>query len=264
MNKALIGYTGYVGGTLQKQTSFIEFFRSSNIPDISRVNVDTIVCAGAPAKKWIANSDPVSDLRAINALIDPLRAARCNTFILISTVDVFRDAIHVDEDSPVIESGLSPYGLHRRLLEKFVESNFDNHLIVRLPGLVGPGLKKNVIFDFLNHNNLESVDSRGIFQFYPMVNLWHDIQIALRNRLKLVHLTSAPVTVADVAEQGFGLPFNHQLARTPARYDFRSKYAEAFGGTGGYHYSDRETMLAIRAYAQSEPHMTIDSNGKLR
>jgi hypothetical protein len=38
-----------------------------------------------------------------------------------------------------------------------------------------------------------------------------------------------------------------------ACYDFRSKHAALFGGYGGYQYSKRETMLAIRAYAQSEP-----------
>lgn len=60
----------------------------------------------------------------------------------------------VNEDMPVDEDSLQPYGLHRRYLETFVESQFPQHLIVRLPSLVGPGLHKNVIFDFLSDNNL--------------------------------------------------------------------------------------------------------------
>jgi len=186
-------------------------------------------------------------------LIAHLKTVTCKTFILISTVDVFKSPIGVDEETPIDEEGLHAYGLHRRLLEKFVESHFPNHLIVRLPGLVGPGLRKNVIFDFLNDNNLQAIDSRGVFQFYPMVNLWWDIQKALRAGLKLVHLTAAPISVADVSEQGFGKPFSQPTANTPVIYDLRSRHAAVFGGAGNYQYNQRETIQAVRAYAQSEP-----------
>jgi hypothetical protein len=143
--------------------------------------------------------------------------------------------------------------LHRRWLEKFVASQFERHLVVRLPGLVGPGLRKNVIFDFLNDNNVHAIDSRGVFQFYPMVNLWPDIQIALRADLKLLHLTAEPVSVADVSGLGFGRPFSNASVQTPGRYDMRTRHAGLFGGVGHYQYSARETLLAVRAYAQSEP-----------
>jgi hypothetical protein len=152
------------------------------------------------------------------------------------------------------EEGLNAYGLHRRLLEKFVESHFSRHLIVRLPGLVGPGLRKNVIFDFLNDNNLSSIDSRGVFQFYPMVNLWHDIQIALDAGLKLLHLTAEPISVADVSTLGFGKPFDQVQANSPAVYDLRTRHAQIFGTSGHYQYNRRETIQAVQAYAQSEPH----------
>lgn len=123
---------------------------------------------------------------------------------------------------------------------------------MRLPGLVGPGLRKNVIFDFLNDNNLHAIDSRGVFQFYPMVNLWYDIQIALAADLKMVHLTAEPISVADVSAQGFGKPFEQAQANSPAVYDLRTRYAPIFGTTGHYQYSRRETIQAVRTYAQSE------------
>jgi len=211
------------------------------------------VCSAAPAQKWIANRDPVADRQNIDSLISHLKTVTCNSFLLISTVDVFKSPIGVDEDTPVDEEGLHAYGLHRRLIEKFVESHFPNHLIVRLPGLVGPGLRKNVIFDFLNDNNLQSIDSRGVFQFYPMVNLWWDIQTALKVGLKLVHLTAEPISVADVSELGFGKPFTQPATNPPAIYDMRTRHASVFGGKGHYQYSQRDTLQAVRAYAQSEP-----------
>ena len=52
-----------------------------------------------------------------------------------------------------------------------LRKKFSRHVIVRLPGLIGPGLRKNIIFDFLNHNNVTKIESRSVFQFCPMVNL---------------------------------------------------------------------------------------------
>ena len=253
MVNALIGFSGFVGRTLIKQASFDALYRSTNISEIRDSEFETLVCAGAPAKKWVANRDPEADWKGIETLIDHLGSVRCRRFVLISTVDVFGSPREIDERSMVEESGLHPYGLHRRWLEKFVENKFREHLIVRLPGLVGPGLQKNVIYDFLNNNGLHAVDSRNVFQFYPMVNLWFDIQLALDAGLHLVHLTSEPVSVSSVASDGFGRNFQNVLKGVPVEYDMRTRYANLFEGAGMYQYSSREAMQAIRAYAQSEP-----------
>lgn len=244
-----------------KQASFQSLYRSTTIGDIDGGCFDTVVCAAAPAQKWIANREPAADRQNIDGLIAHLATVACKTFILISTVDVFGNPVGVDEDSPVDETGLHAYGLHRRMLEKFVQSHFSNHLIVRLPGLVGPGLRKNVIFDFLNENNLQAIDSRGIFQFYPITNLWYDIQTALHAGLKLVHLTTEPISVAEVSGQGFGKSFEHPLAGNSASYDMRTRHAAVFGVGGNYQYSRRETIQAIRAYAQSEPRSLKSQEG---
>ncbi|MEB6662895.1 MULTISPECIES: NAD(P)-dependent oxidoreductase [Achromobacter] len=261
MNNALIGYSGFVGSTLLKQAPFESLYRSTNIGDIAMQSFDMVVCAGAPAQKWIANREPESDLQKIEGLIAYLKTVQCKTFVLISTVDVFKDPLAVNEESLVEESGLHAYGLHRRLLEKFVEAHFPSHLIVRLPGLVGPGLRKNVIYDFLNSNNLHAIESRGVFQFYPMVNLWYDIRTALQAGLKLVHLTAEPISVADVSKKGFGTVFDHELPGVPPSYDMRTIHAQKFGGVGLYQYGARETIQAIRAYAQSEPLTTKAVSG---
>lgn len=262
MTNSLIGFSGYVGSTILKQEDFTVLYRSTNISEINNKCFETVVCAGAPAQKWIANQDPQADLENVNALISHLRTVTCKTFILISTVDVFKTPIGVDEDSPIDEAGLHAYGLHRRLLEKFVQEHFQHHLILRLPGLVGPGLRKNVIFDFLNDNNTSAIDSRAVFQFYPMVNLWSDIKVALSAGLSLVHLTAEPISVKDLADDGFGKEFTNILERPPAAYDFQSKHALVFSGSGKYTYTRRETLLAVRTYAQSESRLTKVHTGE--
>jgi nucleoside-diphosphate-sugar epimerase len=252
MSDALIGYSGFVGGTLLKQRRFDAQYRSTDIAQIEGKAFHTVVCAGAPAQKWLANRDPAGDRAKIENLIGHLRSVTCDMFVLISTIDVFGDPIGVNENSPVVEAGLHGYGLHRRLLEQFVETHFPRHLIVRLPGLVGPGLRKNVIYDFLNNNNLDAIDSRGVFQFYPMVNLWPDIEKARQAGVTLVHLTAEPVSVADIAAEGFGMQFDQPLSNAAARYDMRSLHAHLSGATGPYQYSKRDTLTAVRSYAQSE------------
>lgn len=252
MAEALIGCTGFVGATLLKQHPFDFLYRSTDIDDIACREFDLVVCAGMPARKWIANREPEADYGKLEQLTKNIKTIKCGTFVLISTVDVFRNPVGVTEKTSVEQHGLHPYGLHRHLLEKVVEDQFPRHLIVRLPGLVGPGLRKNVIFDFLNNNNLHVIDSRGIFQFYPIVNLWYDMQKALAAGLKLVHLTAEPISVGEVSSEGFGRVFDQRLPEAPVTYDLRSVHAERFGGAGHYQYSKRETVQAIRAYAQSK------------
>lgn len=249
---ALIGYSGFVGSSLLRQRAFDARFRSTDIAGVANRSFGLVVCAGAPAQKWIANREPVRDRAAIDALIAHLRSLVCESFVLISTIDVFSHPIGVDEQTPVDESGLHAYGLNRRMLEKFVAEHFPQSLVVRLPGLVGPGLRKNVIYDILNDHNLDVIDSRSVFQFYPMVNLWSDIETALRGGLRLLHLTAEPVSVGEVAREGFARSFAQHLAGTPAHYDMRTRHAALFGTVGAYQYSRRESLLAVRAYAQSE------------
>lgn len=250
---ALIGHSGFVGSTLKNQHSFNHLYRSTNIHTICGGTFDLVICAGAPAQKWVANQKPDEDLACINTLIQALQTIKAKQFILISTVDVFMTPVGVDEKSVVKIDGLHPYGTHRRILETFVNEQFENKLIVRLPGLVGPGLRKNIIYDIHHNNDPHKVDRRAVFQFYPMVNLWFDLQDALSSKLELVHLTAEPISVAEVSKQGFGQVFEHQQdSKTFPNYDFQTLYASIFGGEGLYQYSKRETIQAIRAYAQSE------------
>ncbi len=253
---ALVGATGFVGTTLLRQRPFANRYRSTDIDAIRSREFELLVVAGAPAPKRLANRDPEADRASIGRLIDALSAVRARRCVLVSTVDVFMhpagaDGHGVDEGSPVHTEGLHAYGAHRFQLEQFVRAHFPAALIVRLPGLVGPGLRKNVIYDLHNDNNLAQVDSRAVFQFYPMVNLWWDLRDGLAHARGLLHLTAAPLSVAALAQDAFGRAFTNLLPGTPARYDFRSAHAP-----GGYQYDQDASLQAIRAYAQSEPRST--------
>ena len=248
--KALIGFSGYVGSSLLRQQAFDCLYRSTNVHDARGKSFSIVICAAAPARKWIADRDPEADQTNISGLFDVLASVNAEQFVLISTIDVFGDTRGRDEHSKA-EPG-SAYGRNRLWLEDRVREAFPSSLIVRLPGLVGPGLRKNAIFDFLNDNNLHQIDRRSTYQFYPMVNLTRDLEIARKHDLKLVHFATEPISVSRVAE-AFGRDFTNEVHdRTPADYNFRTFHASLFGGKDGYLYDARSCELAIRAYAQSE------------
>lgn len=253
MRTALIGYTGFVGSTILKQRHFDELYRSTNIEEIRGKHFDLVICAGAPAQKWLANADPEGDQKKIDSLISCLDSLSCKQFILISTVDVFKNPNDVNENTQLDLEDLHAYGLNRYRLENFVQKKFPTHLIVRLPGLIGPGLRKNIIYDFHNDNNVFNIESRNAFQFYPMVNLWFDIKNAISNNLKLIHLTAEPLSVSDICKEGFGFEFINHMKAPLVTYDMQSIYADFSEGKGHYQYSAKESLQAIRHYAQSEP-----------
>lgn len=242
----LIGYTGFVGGNLQRQSAFQHLYNSRNIDEIRGREFELLVCSGAPAEKWKANRDPEQDRASLKRLTDALADVRATKVVLISTVDVYPTPVGVDEDSPIDESAAQPYGRHRRELERFVADRFDS-VAVRLPGLFGEGLKKNIIYDFLHDNRVDQVHADAVFQFYDLANVWRDVSVALDAGLAVVNFATEPVSVADVARHGFGRLFDSRPAGAPpARYDMRSRHAPLFGGRAGYLY-DREQVLTSLA-----------------
>ncbi|HOV79230.1 MAG TPA: NAD(P)-dependent oxidoreductase [Bacillota bacterium] len=148
--RALIGYTGFVGSNLCEQTSFDVMYNSKNIFDSYGKSYDLVVYAGLRAEKYLANQQPVEDRVLVENAIKNIKMINMVKFVLISTVDVYKEPVGVDETTAIAEEGLHPYGLHRRMLEKWVEENVPDFLIIRLPALYGKNLKKNFIYDMIN------------------------------------------------------------------------------------------------------------------
>jgi nucleoside-diphosphate-sugar epimerase len=180
-----------------------------------------------------------------------LGTIKAKKFILVSTVDVYPVPVEVDEDSPIDMEECQPYGKHRLQLEQFIADRFDS-LIVRLPGLFGKGLKKNVIYDFLNDNNLDQVNVNGVFQFYSLEHLTHDIETGLKNGLKMLNITTEPTSVSEIAPICLGHEFENGIDAQGARYDYRSRYAELFGGRDGYLYSKQQVLADLTEFVAEQ------------
>ena len=248
---ALIGHTGFVGGNLKRQHKFDAFYNSSNIEEIAGRTFDLVVCSGAPAEKWKANAEPERDRENIDRLSSALARVNAMRVVVISTVDVFLIPSDVDEESPTPTAGLHAYGRNRLALEENIRLRFEA-LVVRLPALYGPGLKKNSIYDLLHDNQVHKIDSRGVFQFYGVDRLWSDIEIALDADLDLVHLATEPVSIADVARAAFDIEFTNEVAPTPAHYDVHTRHAELFGGKPPYIQTSTQELAGIAEFVARE------------
>ncbi|HEY8271068.1 MAG TPA: hypothetical protein VIG33_09275 [Pseudobdellovibrionaceae bacterium] len=249
MSSALVGYTGFVGGNILKGYKFDHLYNSVNFSEIQGMKFDLLVFSAASAAKWMANADPEKDKQHIDSLIKTLKTVSADRFVLISTIDVYKNPRNVTEDSETLFSENHPYGLNRGRLEEFVKTNFSKSHILRLPGLYGPGIKKNVIFDFLNNNDIEKIDSRGSFQFYNLNYITRDIQRVIEQDLSLINIAVEPVLVSEVYELYFGKPFVNKISDKPAVYDFRSNFAALWGAPKeGYLYSRRECLEDLRKF----------------
>lgn len=89
---------------------------------------------------------------------------------------------------------------------------------------------------------LNFTDSRSVYQFYNLAHLWSDINIAFDAGIKLWHPATEPVSVGDVYEYLTGEKFVNELDGEPADYDYRTVYADKFGGKGGY-IADKQSVL---------------------
>ena len=235
MNRALIGHTGFVGGTLLSAGGYTHCFNSRNFRDIQGQEFDTIVCAAIPAVKWLANKEPEQDRAAIGTLLDVLGTVRAERFVLISTVDVYPDPSQpMDEDADLSGLPNQPYGRHRLEVERFVAERFPAHAIIRLPALFGTGLKKNALFDLLHDNMVDRVNPAGVFQWYPIARLPGDLQRVAEAGLPLVNLVTEPVAMRNIIARFFpDAPVAAETTPSPC-YALRTKYSPLFNTAPPY------------------------------
>lgn len=150
MKTQLVGDTGFVGSNLQSEYTFDELYNSKNITEAYGKNPDLLVYSGVPAQKFLANKEPEKDFEIIENAINNIKKINPKEIVLISTIDVYKEPVDVNEDTQIDTENLQPYGNNRYYLEKWVSENIENHLIVHLPGLYGKNIKKNFIYDLIH------------------------------------------------------------------------------------------------------------------
>ena len=210
-NIAIIGYTGLIGKNLinQYKSKFksIDLFNSKNSNNLKDKKYDLVFCSAMPAEKWIANKFPKKDTLNRDKLIKNLSKLSTNLIVLISTIDVHQNHI---------------YGKNRKYLEKYVQKKFNKYLIIRLPAVFGKGLKKNILFDLLNRNQLDKIYNNDRFQWYDLSYLKKDIE-KLKHKINEIHeLYSYPLENKFIINLFKNIDIN-QNRKKPLIYDIKPK-----------------------------------------
>jgi hypothetical protein len=234
--KLIIGNTGLVGKTILEKEKFDYEFNSKNIhqlPDISHGG-DELFLSCLPSTKWLINQDIKKDVENLFNIINILKQRDYSKITLISTIDIYLDSPNeVNEDYPINFSKLH-YGTNRYLFELLVSDllKYEDLKIFRLPGLFNRHIKKNVIYDLLNLNNVEKINLNSSYQWYNLDNLSKDIKFYSDKytNQKVYNLFTEPLETIEIAKL----------------FDFEVGF---FGNRFSYNY---KTKLTENGYIQSK------------
>ena len=229
MINAIVGNTGLIGKTLSASINFDYLFNSLNIDSLNNsipLYVDNLYLSCLPAQKYIVNKNIVADMKNILKIIDAIGNIKPKKIFLVSTIDVYCDSpFGSDEDTIPIFKTLT-YGFNRFFFEKLVIKTFLNSdvSIFRLPGLFGNGIKKNIIYDILNNNNISKINTNSSYQWYDLNDLVKDI--CLFSKEKVVNLFTEPIETNYLMDTVFGM-IGCGVEEDKFFYDFRTKYSES-------------------------------------
>ena len=162
MRAIVLGHRGFVGSAISAH------LRAGGVDvlGIDRDNYEArrgaeaefFINAAGSSDKRLAERDPTASLRAnVRTAMDSLSDFRYGYYLLISSVDVyddFGDPERSREGTAIDAIKLSPYGLIKYATELAVRAVANKWLIFRLGPLVGPGLRKNPVFDLVSRRTL--------------------------------------------------------------------------------------------------------------
>ena len=149
-----------------------------------------LINANGNSKKFVSDRDPLFDFDAsVRSVMLSLTSFTCDTYVLLSSGDVYPDqssAKLTAEDSLIRPEDISRYGLHKFLAEQLVRGHHRNWLIMRMGGFIGPGLKKNAVFDMMNDQPVwlaPDSELQFIHTDHAAELVWSLLQHGIRNEI---------------------------------------------------------------------------------
>lgn len=244
--RGLIGYTGTIGKNLLNYIRFDKLYNTKNINEIAHQDFDELYLSCLPATKWYVNTHEHEDNNNTKILCEILKTVKAKYVVLISTIDVYPIKNSRQTENCIMDFNNESivrdvYGKNRLLFEKFIMNTYEKYSIFRLPGIFGNYLKKNVIYDLVNDNNISNINQNSIFQWYYLNNLAKDI-----NKYKdysIINLFSEPICTNDIINALFPSKNINNNSTSTVIYDICSELTDT-----GYIYTKEETMGYISEY----------------
>jgi nucleoside-diphosphate-sugar epimerase len=153
----VIGGTGFVGSAYARLFARLglehRVITRATRDEFIGTRCDIVIDCNGNSKKFLAEREPLLDFdMSVRSVAQSLEAFPCDTYVLLSSGDVYPDQsdfARTQEEQVIDPAAVSRYGRHKLLAEQLVRGGARNWLIMRMGGFIGPGLKKNAIFDIL-------------------------------------------------------------------------------------------------------------------
>jgi nucleoside-diphosphate-sugar epimerase len=147
---------------------------------------DVLINANGNSAKYLAERDPVGEIdRSITSVMRSCLDFTVDAYVLLSSADVYSSPSDPQLNSERVEIAverLNAYGLTKYLAECVVRNRCARWLILRLGGLLGPGLRKNPVYDLLAGQPLR-VDADSTFGYIHTEEVARIIAHLLQQRL---------------------------------------------------------------------------------
>lgn len=243
----IVGNTGLIGKTIIENVNFDLQYNSKNINELIVDSTDgsDLFLSCLPATKWKVNKNLQEDLNNINNIINILSKKKYNNITLISTIDIYNESPLNSNELDVPKITKLSYGNNRFLFELMVSDllSYNDLKIFRLPALFNKHIKKNILFDLINNNNVNQINSNSYFQWYNLDKLYLDINhnIELHPNEKIFNLFTEPVHTKEIINLFPHLmnQINHNLPIM--KYDYTTKF-------GGYIDNKENVIMDIKKF----------------
>ena len=247
---AIVGGTGFIGSHLLSRYRNSKSFTRVNIKELRDWEPDLTIVAAAPGVKWKANQNPSEDLDNIQNLINNLKALSNRKYVLISTIDVFEPGMEFDENEQLPRTHPEAYGRNRGYLEEALQDCISDLHIIRLPGMFGPGLRKNLIFDLTKGRRTAAFHPNSSFQFIDVRRIPETIELTISQGIRKLNLATEPITVAEIFKDIFDL--KPPVDTVPMfAYKMISCWVEQISGMQGkYHVKKDLNIATIKSWAE--------------
>jgi hypothetical protein len=242
--KVLIGNTGLIGQTIKDHINFDLEFNSSNIESIKYYTIDgcNIYLSCLPATKWLVNQDPVKDYNNILNIYNIISKYKFNKIILFSTIDVYYNSplMAIESFKPHIKH--LNYGSNRLIFELLINNlDYQSIQIFRLPSLFGNRIKKNILFDLLNDNQIEKINFNSKYQWLNLQNLY-SYMIECKDLNGIINLFPEPIDSIEIAKI-FKINIESVDDLNQIIYNYKTMYSKS-----GYIQSKNDSLLEIKRF----------------
>lgn len=247
--KIIVGNTGLVGTTLCESIDFDLKFNSKNFNTFQSIVEDgcELYLSCLSATKWMVNKNVTGDFENMVNILNIIKTKKYSKVILISTIDVYNNQILKSNENTIPKLDSLNYGNNRYIFEILCKEflNTEDLKIFRLPALFNKHIKKNILFDLINNNNIELINSNSCFQWYNLNNLSNDITKFSKKHPNetIFNLFPEPIESSEIIKMFPNFIDKVGFSENKIIYDFTTKFSE-----NGYLSTKEEILTQIQEF----------------